>query len=60
VGTKTAYGDTAKRKSETFGFFSQYRSGEAVVEDCECSVQSSTGCTDEYMDEIHNNIHKDH
>jgi hypothetical protein len=22
--------------------------------------QSSTGCTDEYIDEVHNNIHKDH
>jgi hypothetical protein len=35
-GNKTAYGDTTKGKSETFGFFFQFRSGEAVVEDCKC------------------------
>jgi hypothetical protein len=52
VGNKTAYGDTAKRKSETFGFFSQYRSGEVVVEDWECSDQSSTGFTDENVDKF--------
>jgi hypothetical protein len=31
-----------------------------VVEDCECVDQFSTGCTDENLDEVHNNIHKDH
>jgi len=51
--------DGAIRRTHTFEWFSDFKLGK-LVEDCECSGHSSTGCTDENTHKVHKRVSEDY
>jgi hypothetical protein len=47
---KTAFGDNAMGRTQTFEWFSQFKRGETSVEDSERSGRPSVGRTDENVE----------
>jgi hypothetical protein len=56
---KTASGDNAMRRTQTFPWFSQFRCGETLIEYCEHLGCPFTGHTDENMEKVHKIIDED-
>jgi hypothetical protein len=56
---KTAFGDTAKGRTQTFEWFSQSKRGGTSVEDCEHSGCPSTCHTAENVEKVHKIVNKD-
>jgi hypothetical protein len=55
---KTAFGDNGIWKKQTFERFSRFKHRETLVEDCECSGNPFTGCTQKCGQSLQNNQQK--
>jgi hypothetical protein len=56
---KTAFGDNAMGRIQTFEWFSRVKHGETSVEDSECSGRPSTGRTDENVENVRKIVNED-
>jgi hypothetical protein len=56
---KTAFSDNGMGRTQTFEWFSRFKRGQDLVEDCEHSDCPSTGCTDKNVDEVRKTVNKE-
>jgi hypothetical protein len=56
---KTAFGDNAMGRTQTFEWFSRFKHGETSVEDCDRLGRPSTGRTDENVENVRKIVYED-
>jgi hypothetical protein len=56
---KTAFGDNAMGRTQTFEWFSRFKRGETSVEDSERLGRPSTGRTDENVENVRKIVNED-